>query len=1085
MKEKFVEGWKFLKTPYGTDIEEAKKRLSDFTAVKIPHDFMVEDANNLYKDASAFYCNTFNVDESDKRIFFIFDGMYMDSSIYINGQKAGEWKNGYTQFVLDVTGFVKPGTNEIIAELKCRYPSARWYTGGGIYRNVFIDRQKTDEFIPENGIYVSTKKQGEDYILSVSVDVSGDVHEDTDLLIEIEECDVKAIVAPCTEKADIFVKNPAEWSVDDPNLYDLTCALVRNGEVLQKETIKIGFRDIEFTPDKGLFINGEHIKLNGVCLHHDLGALGTAYNTNAMRRRLLQLKDMGVNALRLSHNVYDSDVLDQADEMGFLVVSEAFDMWEMPKTDYDYGHFFKEWHEKDLKSWVTRDRNHPCVFMWSIGNEIYDTHASGRGEELTIHLRDLVRKYDPHRNALVTSASNYMPWENAQKCAEHLDVVGYNYAENIYEKHHAEHPDWIIYGSETSSIVQSRGIYHFPLSENILSDGDLQCSSLGNSTTSWGAESLEYCICKDRDMDFSLGQFIWTGYDYIGEPTPYHTKNSYFGAIDTAGFYKDAFYVWKSAWVSAGKDPFVHVFPYWDYNEGQIIDVRVASNAAEVELFLNGKSFGRQKLTHKKGAGYHIIGDYRVPYEKGELLAVGFDENGREIARDTKRSFGEAEKLQIKKETFGNLVFAEISAVDADGNIVDNAGNYVEVEVTDGFLLGIDNGDSTDYDSYKGNRKRLFGGKLLAIVSAEEGIEPEIKATIQEADIPRNIYLKSDGGTKLTADNREVTVRALISPKNLSDKSIVFRALTKKGTDSNIAKVSADKNICKVTAFADGDFILRCEYINEKGEAKVISTLDFEVEGIGTAYLDPYGFISGSAYSSFEGKVAAGNEHGVATDRVAETLITYDNIDFGKTGSDEITIPIFALSDDPVPLEIYSGDELLLKAVYHKKSIWNVYQEDTYKLSRRLTGISSISIKVKQKIHIKGFSFTRLYSAWVETKALDADSVYGDTFNKTDEAVEGIGNNVTLEFKDIDFGEDASSEEVVKGRAPKGINTIHLRMKNESGEEVKEILEFEKCYEYEEKSFAINKKEGKWDVSFIFLPGSNFDFKSFYFKKNS
>lgn len=328
-----------------------------------------------------------------------------------------------------------------------------------------------------------------------------------------------------------IVRDVREWDVTAPNRYKLVTSLMS-----ETEETAIGFRDAFMDPERGFFLNGRNMKLNGVCLHHDLGALGSAFNKSAMRRRLIQLKEMGVNAIRMTHNMYDPQVLELADEMGFLLISEAFDMWEGAKTEFDYARFFPDWHGRDVASWVRRDRNHPSVILWSIGNEIYDTHSSDRGQEVTRDLKSLVELHDPLMNGRATIGSNYMPWEKAQKCADILKVAGYNYAENYYEKHHKEHPDWIIYGSETYSIVQSRGVYHFPLSVPTLSDSDEQCSSLGNSTTSWGADSIENCICRDRDMEFSMGQFIWTGYDYIGEPTPYQTKNSYFGLIDTAGF---------------------------------------------------------------------------------------------------------------------------------------------------------------------------------------------------------------------------------------------------------------------------------------------------------------------------------------------------------------------------------------------------------------------------------------------------------------------------------------------------------------------------------------------------------------------
>ena len=371
-------------------------------------------------------------------------------------------------------------------------------------------------------------------------------------------------------------------------------------------------------PDKGLILNGRKIKLFGVCEHHDLGALGSAFNKEALRRRFKILKDMGVNAIRTFHNMPDPQFMDLADEMGFLIASEAFDMWERSKTTYDYARFFKEWSHKDVMSWITRNRNHPSLLMWSIGNEIYYTHADVRGQEITKMLMEYVKEFDPNENAKVTIGSNFMPWENAKKCVDIVKIAGYNYSEKYYEehheKHHEKHKDWIIYGSEAASVVQSRGIYHFPFEKSILADDDEQCSVLGNSTTSWGAKSPERCITDDRYAEFSLGQFIWTGFDYIGEPTPYHTKNSYFGQIDTATFKKDSYYIYQSEWTDYRKKPMIHILPYWDFSENQIVDVRVCSNAPKIELKLNGKVIGKYNIDHKKGKD--LVGWWKIPYKR-------------------------------------------------------------------------------------------------------------------------------------------------------------------------------------------------------------------------------------------------------------------------------------------------------------------------------------------------------------------------------------------------------------------------------------------------------------------------------------
>ena len=432
--------------------------------------------------------------------------------------------------------------------------------------------------------------------------------------------------------------------------------------------------------------------------------------------------------------------MDIADETGMLILSEGFDMWERSKTDYDYARFFDEWVEKDVASWVRRDRNRPSIIGWSVGNEIFDTHADERGQEVTAWLKRLVKLHDPEGNGYVTFGSNYMQWENGQKCADILKLAGYNYGERLYEEHHAAHPDWMIYGSETASVVQSRGIYHFPLSETLLTDDDEQCSSLGNSCTGWGAKNTEACIIPDRDAEYCAGQFIWTGFDYIGEPTPYSTKNSYFGQFDTAGFAKDSAYVFRAEWTDYKAEPFVHIFPYWDFSDGLPCDVRVCSNAPRVELFKDGVSMGAYDIDHKHGK--ELTANYVIPYEKGELKAVAYDENGNIIAEDIQRSFGDAVRIEAvpdKTEILADgsdLVYIEISAFDKDGTFCANANNRVNVSVEGAArLMGLDNGDSTDYDQYKGTSRRLFSGKMLAVIGSTDKTG-EIKVTLASKGLP-------------------------------------------------------------------------------------------------------------------------------------------------------------------------------------------------------------------------------------------------------------------------------------------------------------------------------------------------------------
>jgi len=585
------EGWQF-----------AKGIQSEFTSVSLPHDWLIYDVDNLYKSDIGWYKRDLDISflKEGQRLFLHFDGVYMDSTLFVNNIKVGEWKYGYTAFEYEITNFLsKTNPNTLLLKVNYEAPNARWYTGAGIYRDVCLKVRNSCHF-KTDGIYITTYLKDDVWHYEVDSEVETD-EKSYEVKHELLNAD-EAIIA---------------WDLDHPHIYTLCSTLWAHGEIKDTVYTQFGFRTVEFTTDKGFLLNGRHVKLNGVCLHHDLGALGSAIHKDAIKRQLSLLKNMGVNAIRTAHNPPAKVFMDLADEMGFLILSEILDIWKLPKNTYDYSRFFNEWIEKDMASWIRRDRNHPSIIMWSVGNEIYDTHANAEvGGDTLRALMALVKKHDPKGHAPVTLCSNYMPWENTQKCADIIKLIGYNYGESLYASHHADHPDWIIYGSETCATVQSRGIYHFPLSKSLLADDDLQCSALGNSATSWGAKSVEACIIADRDTPYSLGQFIWAGQDYIGEPTPYHTKNSYLGHIDTAGFPKDSYYLFQAAWTNYKENPMIHLFPYWDFSPSQMIDVRICSNAPRLELFLNGESQGLREL---RG---NLITDWQLPYCQGTLHAV-------------------------------------------------------------------------------------------------------------------------------------------------------------------------------------------------------------------------------------------------------------------------------------------------------------------------------------------------------------------------------------------------------------------------------------------------------------------------------
>lgn len=1085
----FNNDFKFLRMEAGTDYARFMACKDQAESVEIPHDWTIHDVNLFYADATGCYIKTFDYSKKDNfRTFIRFDGIYMDSEIYLNGTKIGEWKYGYTSFVYELTDNLVNGQNELVVLACFRNPNSRWYSGAGIYRNVWLI-ETAKVYIPDGGIYVHSEKKSnsDDWTMTLEVTLS-DKWEATNAVCNYYMPHLVAkqtgeIISEdgYTKIIEFDVSNPKLWSCENPNIYSINVSLCVD-DIIQSQDINIGFRTIEFTTDHGLLVNGDHVKINGVCEHHDFGALGAAFYPEALQRKIDILKEMGVNSIRTSHNPAPPEFYDLCDQNGILVLAEAFDMWEHAKTEFDYARFFEDWHERDVERWILDGRNHPCVIMWSIGNEISDTHAGPRGREVANMLADLVKKHDPCGNARVTLCSNYMPWENTQKVADDLKLAGYNYAESYYEPHHKEHPDWIIYGSETSSIVYSRGVYHFPYNTGILAEDDLQCSALGNSTTSWSAKSLEACIGIDAGLEFSLGQYIWTGFDYIGEPTPYHTKNSYFGSIDTAGFPKDPYFAWKAAWTDVKTKPMVHVFPYWSFNVGQLIDVRICTNGAEVELLVNGKSCGKKKPEV-------TLATYSVEYEEGEITAIAYDTEGNEIARETRYSFGDTKGFDIKRSDYGKLSFFEITAIDENGNPVENACDYIKVKASDGRLLGLDNGDSTDNDSYKSDTRKLFKGKILAIVQNDENRSSEIEViSVTDYIGARDIKLVCSEAAKpgriaMGADCQTIEVNALLCPADSSTTDIDVRLTDSHGNDSIIAKYTKEaipggiKII--ITAMGDGDFIIRASTNNDVDHAEVISQLEFSVNGMGQMFMNPYTFIPGSTFTRSIGEVTSGNERGAATQREMPTVVIFDGVDFGRFGANEMEIPVFALTDEAYVLQIFDGvpgeegAKLICDGIYQKKSIWNTYQSETYKLDEVLKGIHTISLRTTNKIHIKGFSCTEvdplLYPMW----AADAEKVYGDQYEKNGQCVEKIGNNVTIDYGTFDFG-DKIDKITIFGRARNGVNTLHIRLFRDDAD-TKEVVEFEPTTDYVEREFEINGLNGKGSLSVIFMPGSDFD----------
>lgn len=1138
MKQLFNDNWFFHKEPLETTIETFY-HTDDWQPVDLPHDWMIYDSTDLYAQSVSCYRKTFTAeDPGTDRLSLLFEGVYMDTTIYLNGEEIFYWPYGYSQFEVDLTEHIKEGENTVWVKSVYQLPNSRWYPGSGIYRNVWLLRRPAVHFTTDGG-YVAAKKNDGMWTLHADYEIQNETDTPCDRILRHVICDntgnevctqEEALTLPAgltINKQTMTFKDPLLWDITLPNLYQIHTELIQDGTVTDTLDQRFGFRTIRFDCNEGFFLNERNVKINGSCEHHTLGALGAAMNRSALRRQLEVMQKMGVNAIRSSHNMPAVELMELCDEMGLLLYTESFDMWERCKTDYDYGNFFNEWWKTDLTSWVRQDRNHPSVFIWGIGNEIHDINFD-RGLEITRQLRDAVKKLDYYGNAVIGMGSNIMGGEGAQICAAEVDLVGYNYMEHLYDEHHEKYPDWCIFGSETSSTLQSRGIYHFPLTNRLLTYDDGQCSSLGNCTTNWGAKNTDVVVTAHRDRDYCFGQFIWTGWDYIGEPTPYFTKNSYFGQVDTAGFPKDSYYHYMAEWTDYKEHPMIHLLPYWDFNEGQLIDVRVFSNAPKVELFFNGESKGIQTIDHAHGT--ELAGDWQLTYAPGVLKAVAYDEEGQIIATEEQRSFGDAAKIVLKpdKDTLPangeELLFVEINTLDSEGIFVANSRSRVHVSVTGaGRLVGLDNGDSTDFEQYKGTSRRLFSGRLLAIIAAKtepgeitmEVTSPGLKTAVltipaveapvrsgischlenyetgegKEQEIPvRKIELTNLGTSHLDETQPGTTVIANIRPENATFRDLTFKAVTLDGVESNSVSIEADGTNASIHAKGDGEFRLCCTCSNGGEVSEVISELEFQITGLGEATLNPYKIVNGIDYADCTSEAKLSFQGGVYITEEQRTRFLFENVDFGEYGSDEIHVPIFSFEDE-LPIEIWLGDSekdgtCLVKDMYRAKSWYNHYQENVYKLPERIKGVQNISIVVYPsiKLSLQGFYCTALEKAYGKVYAIENNTISGDMFTVGEQYITDIGNNVTIEFEHMNFGEEGPSQITICGHSPIPVNTIHVRFFGDDGSEINHMAEFPQSEDYQELTFPITGFTGSGKVNFIFMPGSKFDFDWFQFR---
>ncbi|KRP30455.1 MAG: beta-galactosidase [Cryomorphaceae bacterium BACL22 MAG-120619-bin32] len=694
---------------------------------------------------TAWYRNEFSLStiETSKKIMLLFEGAMSEPEVFINGKKVGEWKYGYSYFYFDISENIKEGKNTIAVKLTNKEFASRWYPGAGLYRNVRLII-KNQESIAQWGTFITTPFVT-DSLAKINIKTSINSNKGF-VKTTIFDAEGKTLISQ--ESSTIFghefeqnipLENPTLWSPENPYLYTAKTEYFVNNKLSDEITTRFGVREIEFTREKGFVLNGEITKFKGVCLHHDLGPLGTAINKTALKRQMIILKDMGVNAIRSSHNMPSFEQLELANEMGFLFLAESFDEWKKPKVENGYNRFFDEYAEKDIVNLVRATRNHPSIVMWSSGNEVPDQWGT-EGVKRAKWLQDIFHREDPTRPVTVGMDQVKAVMESGFGAI--MDIPGLNYRVHLYEEAYEKFPQGFILGSETASTVSSRGIYKFPVEKGSMKQyDDFQSSSYDLEYCSWSNLPEDDFILQD-DKPWVIGEFVWTGFDYLGEPTPYDEKwpsrSSYFGMIDLAGIPKDRYYLYRSRWNTKAET--LHILPHWNWEgrEGEKTPVFVYTNYESAELFVNGKSQGIQKKI-KNGTPQER---YRlqwndVIYEPGILKVVAFDKNGKAIAEKEVKTAGKPHKIILEtdrktiKSNGEDLSFVTVSVVDKNGIPCPTATNQLQFEVTGkGTFRAACNGDATSLELFHMPTMKLFSGKLVVLVkSTKEAGKIELKVS--------------------------------------------------------------------------------------------------------------------------------------------------------------------------------------------------------------------------------------------------------------------------------------------------------------------------------------------------------------------
>jgi beta-galactosidase len=757
---------------------------SQWRLLSLPHDWGIEgtfrqefpgDTGKLRWWGVGWYRRHLNIPSSDqgRRIFLDIDGAMAYGTVWLNGHFMGGWPNGYASWRVDLTpGIQFGGDNVVSIRLDNPPDSSRWYPGGGIYRNVWLVKT-APVHVAQWGTYVTTPEVSGDRAM-VEVQVTIDNDSDSESVVTVKNRIVELAGESATPASANLVANlpegavtipahqsghtklftslaqPHLWSIEQPTRYLLVTSLEKDGNAVDGYVTPFGIRTIQFTADNGFLLNGQRVPINGVCDHHDLGALGAALNVSALRRQIEILKEMGCNAIRTSHNPPAPELLDLCDSMGMLVMDESFDCWKRGKTHNDYHVLFDDWHEKDWRAELRRDRNHPSIILWSIGNEIPE-QGSQAGHLIAEELTRIAHEEDPTRPTSAACDNQRAGYNGFEKT---VDVFGYNYKPREYTHFREANPSIPLYGSETASCISSRGEYFFPVTTNKNGgEADFQMSSYDLYAPPW-ATPPDWEFKGQDEAPYTAGEFVWTGFDYLGEPTPYnsdlkslipftdpaesermkkeldelgriHTpsRSSYFGIVDLAGFKKDRFYLYQARWRPAL--PMAHILPHWNWPEraGQVTPVHVYTSGDEAELFLNGKSLGRKK---KEKYEYRLHWD-DVVYQPGELKVVAY-KNGNEWATDIVKTTGPAAKLLMRADHTEiqadgqDLAYVTVTVADKKGLEVPRAKNHIRFEVNGpGEIVATDNGDATSFESFQSPERNAFNGLALVIVRAKMG----------------------------------------------------------------------------------------------------------------------------------------------------------------------------------------------------------------------------------------------------------------------------------------------------------------------------------------------------------------------------